>query len=127
MAVVTITDTIRARMRFALQLDAASLTDDIIDMVFEQAEEDYSTAAAITAQAHILVIEALLFGAAKEVAYTQNSTSERADQRFDHLAKLHPLWQSKLKQALDDAHVGGMMMWGNLNKKPTREEEYPDV
>ena len=125
MPVVTITDTIRARMRFALQLDAATLDNDTIDLVYGMAEEEYTTAATITAQAHILVIEALLFGSAKEVDYTQNQSQERASQRFDHLVKLLPIWKQKLQDAID-ADLGGGPRWAGLNKKPTRQEAYPD-
>ena len=125
MAVVTITDTIRARMRFALQLDATTLDNDTIALVYGMAEEEYTTAAAITAQAHVLVIEALLFGSAKEVDYTQNQTQERASQRFDHLVKLLPIWKAKLQDAVD-ADLGGGVRWAGLNKKPTRQEAYPD-
>jgi len=124
MAVVEITETIRTRMRFALQLDAAVLTNDLIDLVYGQAEEEYTTAAAITAQAHILIIEGLLFGSAKEVDYTQNQTQERASQRFDHLVKLYPIWKSKLDDALSEVYSGGVR-WAGLNKKPTRREDYP--
>jgi len=112
-------------MRFALQLDATVLTNDLIDLVYGQAEDDYTTALTITAYAHVLVIEGLLFGAAKEVDYVQNQTQEKAGQRFDHLWKLYPIWTAKLNDAVAaNAPLG--IQWGGLNKKPTRREEYPN-
>jgi hypothetical protein len=128
MAIVTVTDALRNQMRFALQLNTTTLDSDTIDLVFNQAEEDYgyTTAAQIKAQAHLLVIEALLFGSAKEVDYVQNQSQEKASQRFDHLYKLYPLWQQKLADANSAATGPALPRAALTGKKPTRREEYPN-
>ncbi len=115
----------RERLRADLDADEDVLTDAEIDDVFARATALYgNNAAAIHAGARVVAIQQLLAAAAKRADSTQNASSERHAQVFDHLLRLRAIYEgealSALRLALDAA-----IAWGGLRRGWTRIEEYP--
>ena len=87
----------RERLRGDLDADDDALTDAEIDDAFARAEEQYGdNAAAVEAAARVVTIQQLLAGAAKRADYTQNESSERRSQVFDHLMRLRAIYEGGL-------------------------------
>ena len=112
----------RERLRGDLGADDDALTDAEIDDAFARATDKYSgNDDAIDAWTRVLTIQQLLASAAKRADATQNQSSERHSQVFDHLMQLRAIYEADLLMALNST-----AQWGGLRKKPTRIEEYPD-
>lgn len=117
------TDLQRERLRADLSADDDALSDAEIDDAYTRASDQYgNNTAAVEASARVLVIRQLIAGAAKRADYTQNQSSERRSQVFDHLLALRAIYEGDLQAALDTT-----VEWGGLRRKPTRIEEYPDA
>lgn len=113
----------RERLRADLDVDEAALSDAELDDAFARAEERYGdNAAAVEASARVVVIQQLLSGAAKRADSTQNESSERQSQVFEHLVRLRAIYLADLQAALN-----AVAQFGGLRRKPTRVEEYPDA
>ncbi len=112
----------RERLRADLDADHAALTDAEIDDAFARAEAQYATSAAVEACARVLCLQQLLAGAAKRADYSQNATSERSSQVFEHLLRLRALYMSAL-----DAALGTAAQWASLRRREARVEEYPNA
>jgi hypothetical protein len=117
------TDLQRERLRADLGADDAALTDAEIEDAFTRAGDQHGdNTFAVEAAARVLILQQLIAGAAKRADYTQNQSSERRSQVFDHLFALRAIYESDLRAALESA-----AQWGGLRRKPTRIEEYPDA
>lgn len=117
----------RQRLRLDLGFaadDTTSLSDAAADALFVEAGESYTDEASILASTRVLYISRLLFQAAAEVDYTQNNTTERASQRYEHLKSELARWQRRLEDAVVGA-VGSAVRFGRTTRKPARIKEHP--
>lgn len=104
--------------------DTTTLPDATIDALFVEAGETYTDAASIHAATRVIYIRRLLTQAANEVDYTQNNTTEKASQRYEHLKELLAEWQGKLDAAVS-VTAGSAARFGRTGRKPARIKEYP--
>jgi hypothetical protein len=113
----------RERLRGDLDADASALTDAEIDDAFARAEAQYGdNGGAVEAAARVVAIRQLLAGAARRADATQNESSEKRSQVFEHLMRLRAMYEADVQAAL-----GSNAQWGGLRRKPSRIEEYPDA
>ena len=113
----------RERLRADLDADEGVLTDAEIDDAFARAETQYAdNSAAVEASARILTIQQLLAGAAKRADYSQNASSERRSQVFEHLLRLRAIYVGEINAAL-----GTAVQWAGLRRTEVRIEEYPNA
>jgi len=120
------TQTERERLRLDLGFakdDILSLPDVTIDDVFAEAGERYEDPASATVATRVISLRRLLIQAANEVDYTQNNTSEKASQRYDHLNRELSRWISFLNDAV--AEESGAARSGKPSSNPPRVREYP--
>ncbi len=118
------TDDQRSDMRFDLAMTDTQLPDAVIDRCYVRATTLYvDNDAAIEAAASLFAIRNLLMDSTKLVDYTAAQSGEKLSQIFDHLFKARATFAMDLQNALAN-EVGAV--WGKLNRKPTRLEEYPD-
>ena len=118
----------RQRLRLDLGFaadDIVSLPDAVIDDIFEQSGELYTDEVAIAVNARVIALRRLLIQAANEVDYTQNRTSEKASQRYQHLTKELDRWQGLLDQSVSMTE-GGAVRSGKPTRTPPRVREYPE-
>lgn len=119
------TDTQRTRLRSDIGATVTSLPDDDADDIFTEAGEKYTDADSITAYTRVLAIRRLFASATKLADYTQNESSEKQSQVFDHLQKLLAFWLGELDAAVSAASTVGAAMFGGVRGKPKRIKEYP--
>lgn len=113
----------RERLRADLDANEDALSDPEIDDAFARAEAQYAgNVAAVEAQARVICIQQLLAAAAKRADYTQNASSERRSQVFEHLLRLRDLYGGEVNAAL-----GTSIQWAQLRRTDARVEEYPDA
>lgn len=116
----------RLRMDMGLQKDdIVSLPDEVIDDIFLQAGENFEDETVIAINARIITIRRLLMQAANEVDYTQNNTSEKASQRYKHLAGELERWTDMLDIALAVSGQASAVRSGKPTRTPPRIAEYP--
>lgn len=117
----------RERLRGDLDANEDALSDAEIDDVFARAEAQYGdyageNVAAVEAQARVIAIQQLLAGAAKRADTSQNASSERRSQVFEHLMRLRRLYTDEVSAAL-----GTPVQWAGLRRTDARAEEYPNA
>jgi hypothetical protein len=113
----------RERLRGDLDVDEVALSDAEIDDAFARAAERYGdNTGAVEASARVVAIQQLLGGAAKRADTSQNESSQRHSQVFEHLMRLRAIYLADLQEALN-----AVAQFGGLHRKPTRIEEYPDA
>lgn len=118
----------RQRLRLDLGLnamDVGSLSDADADAIFIEAGELYTSSLSILATTRIIAIQRLLVQSAVEVDYTENNSTEKASQRFDHLRAILTLWKERLTEAVVLGQ-GSAARFGRTTRKPARVREYPD-
>lgn len=104
----------------------ASLSDEDIQDIFDEAEEKYTDTATATAYTRVLTIQSLLSGAAKMTSYKQNESSENLSDVFKNLQALLKVWEGKVSDAITDAAgSSGAARFGGLRRKPAKVREYP--
>jgi hypothetical protein len=112
----------RERLRGDLGADDDALTDAEIDDAFARATDKYGDHQdAVEAAARVLTIQQLLADAAKRADATQNQSSERHSQVFDHLMQIRAIYEADLQTALDTS-----VQIGQRSRRARRFEEYPD-
>ena len=119
------TETQRTRLRSDIGATVASLPDDSADDIFTEAGEKYTDADSITAYTRVLAIRRLLASGASLTDYTQNESSEKQSQVFDHLKALLSFWMGELDTAVGAASTIGAARFGGMRRKPKRIKEYP--
>lgn len=72
-----------------------------------------------------LSLRRMVMQAANEVDYTQNKTSEKASQRYDHLVRELRRWENLLEEAVTLASDSGAVRSGKPMQIPPRVKEYP--
>ena len=116
------------RLRQDIGADSESLSDNDAAAIFVEAGEEYSTTATIKAATRVIALTRLRAQAAKLNDYTQDTTTEKMSQVFDHLGKLLEEWQGKLDAALAaaaKASSGGAARFGGKRIIPSRVREWP--
>jgi hypothetical protein len=107
--------------------DTLSLPDEQIEDAYERAGSLYTAAATVDAAARVIVLEQLYAAAVTSTDYTQNNSTEKASQLFDHYGKLLDKWNGALKSAISAAAVdeAGSVFSGHSVRKPPRYKEFP--
>lgn len=119
------TDAQRDAVRYDLSASSSVMPDTEIDLLYDRSTALYSgNDEAIEAKVRLLAIRAILISAAKMVDYTQNQSSEKLGQVFDHLYKIRTIFADDLLIALSDAGVS--VNYGGLRRKPSRIIESPN-
>jgi len=122
----TLVEQQRLRMDLGFQPDdTLSLSDATIDAIFVEAGERYEDPASTLIATRVISLRRLLMQAANEVDYTQNNTSEKASQRYDHLTKEYDRWFRLLRDA-EELVAGGAVRSGKPMRVPPRVREYPE-
>lgn len=122
------TETERQRLRMDLGFaanDALSLSDETIDAVFVEAGERFEDPASALISTRVILLRRMLMQAANEVDYTQNNTTEKASQRYDHLAREFRRWEGLLEDAIILSSDSGAVRSGKPTQIPPRIKEYP--
>ena len=108
----------RERLRADLDADEDVLTDAEIDDAYARAVEQYGDGSlasmAINAGARVIAIQQLLAGAAKRADVTQNQSSERHSQVFDHLLRLRAIYEGGL--------AGGVGVGGTVGRSAAQAD-----
>ena len=115
-----------AEQRDAVRYDLGdpSIEDAEIDALYLRAEIAYpSNTSAAEASVRLLAVNSLLMQAAKRSDYTQNRSSEKLSQVFDHLLMLRKLYRDDLLLAVEESTSSVRM--GALRRVTPRVEEYP--
>jgi len=118
----------RQRLRMDLGFaagDTASLSDNTIDAIFLEAGERFTDPASILISTRVISLRRMVMQAANEVDYTQNNSSEKASQRYDHLIRELRRWEGLLEDALSLASESGAVRSGKPQQIPPRIKEYP--
>ena len=97
-----------------------------IDDIFEEAAEQYSDDASITAATRVIGIQRLLASSAKLTSYRQNASSENASDIFKHLNQLLERWEGRLQSAVAASKPAAAARFGSTRRIPPRIKEYPD-
>ena len=107
--------------------DTLSLPDEQIDDAYERANLLYTATTSVEAAARVIVLEQLYAAAVTSTDYTQNNSTEKASQLFDHYGKLLDKWNGALKSAISAAAVdeAGSVFSGHSVRKPPRYKEFP--
>jgi hypothetical protein len=103
--------------------DATALSDATIDAIFEEAGERFEDSASITISTRVITLRRMVMQAANEVDYTQNNTTEKASQRYDHLVRELRRWEGLLEDAV--TFEAGAVRSGKPMQIPPRIKEYP--
>lgn len=122
------TDLDYERLRQDIGANRLALTDNDADSIFIEAAEEYTGAASIKAQARVIAISRLLASSAKLNDYTQDTTTEKLSQVFDHLQEMLKQWQARLADAVsaETRANGGAARFGGRRTKPARVKEWPE-
>lgn len=122
----TPTDAERTRARFKTGDDDTSLPNDIIDLLFEEAEEEYpgKTRKVIIQAVNVLRRENLLMQACKNVTYRQNEATENLSDIAKGMAADLEKERAKLDEMVKDED-GPIGYVGAIRKVPTRRREEP--
>lgn len=123
------TDAQRDAVRFDTGYDAGTsggLSDAIIDTLYSRAETLWGSGAtsAIEAQVRLYVVDNLIMQAAKRTDYSQNESSEKSSQIFDHLYKMRDQFQKLLD--LETTVSSAPVMMGGLRRYNKQSIEVPD-
>ena len=116
------------RLRQDIGADSESLSDNDAAAIFVEAGEEYSTTVTIKAATRVIALTRLRAQAAKLNDYTQDTTTEKMSQVFDHLGNLLEEWQGKLSDAIKSdakARSGGAARFGGKRTIPSRVQEWP--
>lgn len=107
--------------------DSASLPDAQIDDAYYRAGLLYTGTPSVDAAARVIVLEQLYAAAVTSTDYTQNNSTEKASQLFDHYGKLLDKWNAALTKAVSVAAVdeAGSVFSGHSVRKPPRVKEFP--
>jgi len=105
--------------------DIVSLSDALADAIFVEAGETWTDPTSVMYGTRVISIRRLLMQAVVEVDYQQNNTSEKASQRYDHLAKELLRWEDLLLGAENLAAESGSVRSGKPTQNPPRVKEYP--
>jgi hypothetical protein len=107
--------------------DTLSLPDEQIEDAYDRAALLYTDTASVEAVARVIVLEQLYAAAKTSTDYTQNNTTEKASQLFDHYEKLLDKWNAALTKAINVATVdeAGSVFSGHSVRKPPRYKEFP--
>lgn len=117
----------RERLRADLDANEDALTDAEIDDAFARAEEQYGeNTSATEAAARVIAIQQLLAAAAKRADYSQNASSERRSQVFEHLLRLRAVYVGEVSAALGIPEQP-LVAWAQLRRTDLRVEEYPNA
>lgn len=118
-----------ARLRRDTNTTETSLPTNTAQALFVEAGEVYTGAATIGAYTRVLVLTGLIASAASLTDYSQDTTTEKQSQVFDHLYKLLALWEDKLAAAIDAeviaARGSSAARFGGKRIKPARIQEWP--
>jgi len=117
----------RERVRFDTGYDSGDgggLSDAVIDGLYTDAAALWGTSTAIEAQVRLDVIDNLLMQAAKRVDYSQNESSEKMGQVFDHLYKAREKFQKALD--LETSVASAAVMFGGLRRYNKHNIQVPD-
>jgi len=122
----TLVEQQRLRMDLGFQPDdTASLSDVTIDAIFVEAGEKYEDPNSALIATRVISLRRLVMQAANEVDYTQNNTTEKASQRYDHLTKEYDRW-FRLLTNNEELLAGGAVRSGKPMTNPPRIREYPE-
>lgn len=105
--------------------DTASLSDATIDAIFVEAGEKYEDPDSVLIATRVISLRRLVMQASNEVDYTQNNTTEKASQRYDHLTREYDRWFRLLRDA-EELLAGGAVRSGKPTQNPPRIREYPE-
>jgi hypothetical protein len=107
--------------------DTASLPDDQIDDAFARAGLRHADDATANTYAHVIVVEQLWAQAASSTDYTQNASSEKASQLFDHYSQMLDKWTKATADAINLSAAGeaGSVRSGRQTRIPARLKEFP--
>lgn len=121
------TATQRTRFWLDTGTTAAVFSADEVDDMFTEAAETHTDEAAITAYTRVIGIQRLMANAAKLTDYTQNQSTEKQSQVFDHLKGLLSFWKGETDAAEASAaqSASGNARFGGMRRKPSRIAEYP--
>jgi hypothetical protein len=117
-----------ARLRRDVGATETSLPTNTANALFAEAGEVYTGTATIGAYVRVLALNGLIAAAASLTDYSQDTTTEKQSQVFDHLYKLLALWQDNLKAAVADevtAARSSGARFGRSRGKPARIQEWP--
>jgi len=103
--------------------DVLSLSDATIDAIFVEAGERFGDPASILISTRVITLRRMVMQAANEVDYTQNNTTEKASQRYDHLVRELRRWENLLEDAV--SAEAGAVRSGKAMQNPPRGKEYP--
>lgn len=118
----------RQRLRMDLGFaanDAISLPDETIDAIFVEAGDKFTDPASALIDTRVISLRRMVMQAANEVDYTQNNTSEKASQRYDHLVRELRRWEGLLEDAISLSSDSGAARSGKPMQNPPRIKEYP--
>jgi hypothetical protein len=104
--------------------DVLSLPDAAVDAIFVEAGERFSDPASIEISTRVITLRRMVMQAANEVDYTQNNTTEKASQRYDHLVRELRRWENLLGDAI--SAEAGAVRSGKPMQNPPRVKEYPE-
>lgn len=96
------------RLRADTGQTCASLPDNEAEAIFVEAATLYTGARSQRAGARVIVLTRLLSKSAALTDYTQDTTTEKQSQVFDHLERLLGTWQTALDKALADEVVASV-------------------
>lgn len=116
------------RTRFWLDTGTSSsvFSADEVDDLFTEAAETYTDTATIAAYTRVIGLQRLMANAAKLTDYTQNQTSEKQSQVFDHLKALLAMWKDEHVTAVNNAaSASGTARFGGMRRSPKRISEFP--
>jgi len=105
-----------------LRLDCGLAATDTVTLPDAQAEDNFDRAALIYpdptnpagaqfASTRVLTLEQLYASSVTSTDYTQNNSTEKASQLFDHYGKLLDLWNRKLDKAAMGGAGGGVAIF----------------
>jgi hypothetical protein len=105
-----------------LRVDCGLAPSDTVTLPDWQAEDNFDRAALIypdpliplgaqDAYTRVLTLEQLYASAVTSTDYTQNNSTEKASQLFDHYGKLLDMWRGKLKVAAMGGTGGGVAIF----------------
>ncbi len=114
-----------------LRVDCGLAADDIVTLPDAQAEDNFDRAALIypdptnpaggqDAYTRVITLEQLYAAAVTQTDYTQNNSTEKASQLFDHYGKLLDLWKGKVKDAALGGASGGTAIFQVIGRSYTR-------
>lgn len=119
------TDAQRDAIRYDLEVDASSMPNSEIDILYTRAEARYGAGTLATEDyVRIIAIRRLLAGAAKRTDYRQNQSEDKLSQIFQALKQLLQFYREELDLAINGERAA--VRFGGLRRFNQKLFEFPD-